>query len=75
MVGDAHESAIQGSVAPLNAYEPSERAGMFAPSHLLGLARRKPLGVAAFALLLVLWVLCLLAPVIAPAASASCSVW
>jgi peptide/nickel transport system permease protein len=66
MVGDAHESAIQGSVAPLNAYEPSERAGMFAPSHLLGLARRKPLGVAAFALLLVLWVLCLLAPVIAP---------
>jgi peptide/nickel transport system permease protein len=46
--------------------ESVSRPGRFAPSRLQRLARRKPLGVAALVVLIAVWVVCLLAPILAP---------
>jgi peptide/nickel transport system permease protein len=65
MVGNTSEGTA-GGVLALDMQEGAARPGMLAPSRLLKLARRKPLGTISLILLLIIWAMCLLAPVIAP---------
>src|SRR5579859_509981 len=66
MVGEAKTAAAQAESLPREMRRRGARASLLTPSRLLGLARRKPLGAAALVLLVVIWALCLLAPLIAP---------
>src|SRR5690242_7566076 len=65
MVGEAKQAA-QSDAFSLAERERGARPGLLSPSRLLSMAKRKPLGTVALLLLVVLWALCLLAPVIAP---------
>src|SRR5262245_21115363 len=66
MAGEKPGAAIQDRGIPLPGTATGRRAGVLAPSRMLHLARRKPLGAVALAVLLVLWGACLLAPALAP---------
>jgi peptide/nickel transport system permease protein len=66
MVGETNQASAQGDVLRLADRADQGRKSALAPSRLLGLARRKPMGTAALIVLIAVWVLCLLAPVIAP---------
>lgn len=66
MVGEATQATVQSEAGRVPLGEGAGRLGWLAPSRLLRLARRKPLGAVALLVLILIWALCLLAPVIAP---------
>jgi peptide/nickel transport system permease protein len=66
MVGETGDATVQGGVLRLPTDEAATRPGLLAPSRLLRLMQRKPLGVAAILVLVVLWGACLLAPLMSP---------
>src|SRR4051794_35279406 len=66
MVGETGQAVEQRELFGGVVEGSGSRPGAFAPSRLLRLARRKPLGVAALVVLVAIWALCLLAPLIAP---------